>query len=59
MCYYANEIEPKPAPDGLLKIMSDHQLSAEELVFIGDADIDENCAKAAGVDFVYINELAS
>ncbi len=59
MCYYANEIVPKPAPDGLQKIMTDHQLSAEELVFIGDADIDENCAKAAGVDFVYINELVT
>ncbi len=59
MCYYANEIVPKPAPDGLQKIMTDHQLSTEDLVFIGDADIDENCAKAAGVDFVYINELVT
>jgi FMN phosphatase YigB (HAD superfamily) len=58
-CYYANEIAPKPAPDGLLKIMEDHQLKAEELVFIGDADIDENCAKAAGVEFVYIESLVS
>ncbi len=59
MCYYANEIVPKPAPDGLQKIMTDHQLSTEDLVLIGDADIDENCAKAAGVDFVYINELVT
>ncbi len=59
ICYYANEMVPKPAPDGLLKIMSDHQLRAKELVFIGDADIDENCANAAGIDFVYINELTS
>lgn len=58
-CYYANEIAPKPAPDGLLKIMEDHSLSPEDLVFIGDADIDENCAKAAGVEFVYIESLVS
>jgi phosphoglycolate phosphatase-like HAD superfamily hydrolase len=56
-CYYANELVPKPAPDGLLKIMEDHELEPKDLVFIGDADIDENCAKAAGVDFVYIASL--
>lgn len=58
-CYYANEIVPKPAPDGLLKIMEDHELEPKDLVFIGDADIDENCAKAAGVEFVYIESLVS
>lgn len=58
-CYYANEIVPKPAPDGLLKIMADHNFSPEELVFIGDADIDENCAKAAGVDFAYISSIVN
>lgn len=59
ICYYANEIVPKPAPDGLLKIMEEHQLNTEDMVFIGDADIDENCAKAAGVEFVYIESLVS
>ncbi len=58
-CYYAHEIAPKPAPDGLLKIMQDHELEPKDLVFIGDADIDENCAKAAGVEFVYIESLVS
>lgn len=56
-CYFANETQPKPAPDGLWKIMEEHQLKAEELVFIGDADIDEHCAQAAGVDFIYIDKL--
>lgn len=56
-CYFANEIVPKPEPDGLFKIMEEHQLKAEDLVFIGDADIDENCAKAAGVEFVYVEKL--
>jgi phosphoglycolate phosphatase-like HAD superfamily hydrolase len=58
-CYYANELAPKPAPDGLLKIMENHNLQAEDLVFIGDADIDENCAKAAGVEFVYVDVLVT
>ncbi len=58
-CYYANEIVPKPAPDGLLKIMEDNKLEPKDLVFIGDADIDENCAKAAGVEFHYIESLVS
>lgn len=56
-CYFANETQPKPAPDGLWKIMEEHHLTAEELVFIGDADIDEHCAQAAGVDFIYIDKL--
>lgn len=58
-CYFANEIKPKPAPDGLFKIMEEHNFKPEELIFIGDSDIDENCAKAANVDFVYIDKLIS
>lgn len=58
-CYFANEIVPKPAPDGLYKIMEEHNLTKDEMVFVGDADIDENCAKAAGVEFVYIDKLVA
>ncbi len=56
-CYFANEIKPKPAPDAMLKLMEEHNLIAEDVVFIGDADIDENCAKAAGVDFCHVEKL--
>jgi len=54
-CYFCNEIAPKPAPDALLKLLADHQLAPSEVLFLGDANIDEDCAKAAGVDFERVN----
>ena len=54
-CYFCNEIAPKPAPDAMLKLLADHQLAPSEVLFLGDANIDEDCAKAAGVDFERVN----
>lgn len=58
-CYFANEIKPKPAPDALQLLMEEHALSAEQVVFIGDSIEDEECAKAAGVEFVNVKELVT
>jgi len=54
-CYFCNEIAPKPAPDAMLKLLADHQLLPSEVLFLGDANIDEACAMAAGVDFERVN----
>jgi phosphoglycolate phosphatase-like HAD superfamily hydrolase len=54
-CYFCNEIAPKPAPDAMLKLLADHQLLPSEVLFLGDANIDEDCAKAASVDFERVN----
>lgn len=54
-CYFCNEIAPKPAPDAMLKLLDDHQLLPSEVLFLGDANIDEDCAMAAGVDFERVN----
>jgi FMN phosphatase YigB (HAD superfamily) len=54
-CYFCNEIAPKPAPDALLKLLADHQLAPSEVLFLGDANIDEDCAKASSVDFERVN----
>lgn len=43
---------PKPAPDALFKILDHFSLSAQEAVYIGDSEIDERTAKAAGVPFI-------
>lgn len=56
-CYFANEINPKPAPDAMLKIIEEHELNKEEIIFIGDSVEDEECAKAAGVEFCYLSNL--
>ncbi|MFN5706214.1 MAG: HAD family hydrolase [bacterium] len=56
-CYFANEIKPKPAPDAMLKIIEEHELNKEEIIFIGDSVEDEECAKSAGVEFCYLSKL--
>lgn len=58
-CYFANETKPKPAPDALLLLISEHALTPEQVVFIGDSEEDEQCAKAAGVEFVNVSVLVS
>ncbi len=43
---------PKPAPDGLLEIMTHFQCSAEETIFIGDSVIDKEHAAACNVPLI-------
>jgi AHBA synthesis associated protein len=42
---------PKPAPDVLLSIVDELGLECDEVLFVGDACADEECARAAGVAF--------
>jgi len=42
----------KPAPDQLEKIMDHFQVSAHEILYIGDSSTDQLAAQAAGVPFV-------
>ena len=42
---------PKPAPDGVQRILSDWNCPREKVVFIGDSVVDERTAKAAGIRF--------
>jgi phosphoglycolate phosphatase len=43
---------PKPFPDPLLKILSHFQVEPHQAVFVGDSEVDEATALAAGVPFV-------
>ena len=43
--------QPKPHPDGLLKIVSDLGLDRSEVIYIGDALIDATAADRAGIEF--------
>ena len=45
-----DNIPLKPSPDALIDIMSDLGLSASEIVYIGDSEVDVFTAKNAGVD---------
>ena len=49
----------KPDPEGLLKIMKDHQLHADHTLFIGDRDIDHRAGLAAGIETLLISPTNS
>ncbi|GEM_PF-4991915 len=44
----------KPHPEILFKIMEKLKVSKEEVVFVGDMDIDMETAKRAGVDSIFL-----
>jgi HAD superfamily hydrolase (TIGR01509 family) len=43
---------PKPAPDGLLRVLELMEARPEEAVYVGDTGMDARAAEAAGVAFI-------
>jgi HAD superfamily hydrolase (TIGR01509 family) len=43
---------PKPHPESVQKILRTLSLEREEAVFIGDSEVDQQAAKAAGIRFI-------
>jgi len=43
---------PKPHPESLMKILNHFSLSPHEAIYVGDSEIDEWAAKAAGIPLV-------
>ena len=43
---------PKPFPDPLFKILARFQVEPRQAVFVGDSEVDEATARAAGVPFI-------
>lgn len=43
---------PKPAPEGLLKVLDRFRLSPGEALYVGDTPVDEAAAAAAGIPFI-------
>ncbi len=54
VCYFADETKPKPEPDALHEILVRHDLQRRDLIMIGNNEVDELCAQAAGVDYATI-----
>lgn len=50
-CYFADEIMAKPEPDALNQLIATHNLSRKDVVMIGNSNIDELTAEAAGIDY--------
>ncbi|MCC8407470.1 HAD family hydrolase [Mucilaginibacter sp. UR6-1] len=51
-CYFADEINAKPEPDAINQLLADHNISRRDVVMIGITEADEQCAEAAGIDFI-------
>lgn len=47
----AKVVTPKPHPEGMFKIMRAHNVRPDEVAYIGDSQVDEKTAIAAGVRF--------
>ncbi len=43
---------PKPHPEPLLKILEHFRIAPEEALFVGDSELDQRSAAAAGIPFV-------
>lgn len=54
----ADVVNPKPHPEQLLKIMDFFQVGADNLLFVGDSEVDARAAAAAGVALVAYNNPA-
>lgn len=48
---------PKPHPEGMLRIIEELQAHPKELLYIGDTEIDRQVADSAGVNFIKFNAL--
>lgn len=57
ICYFAAEIKPKPEPDALHQILTQHNLQRRNIIMIGNSTNDELCAQAAGVDYATIYDF--
>lgn len=54
----ADVARPKPFPDPLLKVLDYFRISPDQALYVGDSEVDEAAAKAAGIPLIaYKNPL--
>jgi len=49
----SHNLRGKPAPDQLLSAIIEMNVDPSQVVYVGDADVDSQAAKRAGVDFIF------
>lgn len=54
VCYFADELAPKPEPDIIHLLLSDHHLQRRDLIMIGATETDQLCAEACGIDYLSV-----
>ena len=47
----------KPHPEGMLLLAERHGVGPEAILFVGDKDGDEECAKNAGAGFLHVEDI--
>ena len=52
ICYFADEVAPKPETDSLDLLIKNHNLQRRNILMIGNSDVDRQCADASGVDLI-------
>lgn len=55
--YFAAETALKPAADGIQGILEKHNLNKEDLLLVGKAKSDEECAANAGIEYLNVDKL--
>lgn len=56
---FANELEPKPSPKGVLHILDLTGVDKKDTIMIGDSETDYNCAMNSGISFLNVSEILS
>jgi phosphoglycolate phosphatase-like HAD superfamily hydrolase len=54
---FANEIEPKPSPAGIIYILKSTGTAKDNAIMIGDSETDLKCASNGGIKFINISDL--
>lgn len=54
---FANELNPKPSPESAFYIIQDSSIGSRDILFIGDSEVDRECAMQAGIDFMNVNSI--
>lgn len=52
ICYFADEILPKPEPDAIHLILKEHNLERRDMMMIENSETDRLSAQACGIDYV-------
>jgi len=58
-CYFANETAPKPETDAIDLLISEQALQRKNMIMFGVAETDQQCADAAGIDFIELNHFTA
>jgi len=52
ICYFADEISPKPEPDAIHFILKEHNLQRRDMLMVENAEADRLSAGACGIDYI-------